>query len=427
MPEALLVQDLKTGRTPLQLAIRRGVCPSVIECLVKHDATRKSLDLVDSSGFSPLSYHVHKSNNIDVSRDGVAGILIRYDTDGRTLLAKSSRTDQTPLYIVATKELRQAGLMKCHEHYIIHAAGGKDVRLPDPIRYVLVKTQAAEARRKSATNMAYREKVRYELAKTKTALKLGKEGETLTNQEAITSHKEGLQVDEEHEDREKDENMVEIDTSTALRAAIACSQYLLGLQAQILRILFHENDSQQGIDSDAIFGDADEQGNTPIHIFCSSCTESIQYGLDQSLIRRFPAALRQPNADGDLPMHLAAKSGRPWEYFKNICEAYPDGAQHRNMKGELPLHIALKNPNFMVFADSPLVFTAAEELLKLWPDALHVKDEGTGLYPFQIPVEREIITRLRIVCSWRLKVDTEVGALSGCYTFLRKMPDICDM
>mmetsp|Transcript_30744 Transcript_30744/g.68101 ORF Transcript_30744/g.68101 Transcript_30744/m.68101 type:complete len:582 (+) Transcript_30744:164-1909(+) len=429
VPEALLVQDLKAGRTPLFLTLRRNACPSIIECLVKHDTTRRSLDLADSFGVSPLLYHVSKSNNIDVSRDGVAGILIRYDTDGRTLIA-NGRPNETPLHMVAVKELRQAGLMRYGEQNRHGAGGGEDVRLPDPIRYLLVKTQAAEAKRMSAKNIAYHDKLRYELAKTKGDLKLGKEGKTLTSQEAIAAQKEGLRADEEHEEHEKEEDIVEIDTSTALRAAIACSEYLYGLHLQIIQLLFHEADSLQGIDSDAVFTSVDERGNTAIHLFCLSRDELISYErrLDRDLIDRCSAALRLPNADGDLPMHLAAKSGKPWEDIRTICEEYPDAAQRRNRKGELPLHVALKNPTYMYYDDYiPLAFTAAEELLKLWPDALHIKDEGMGLYPFQIPADREIITRLRIVYRRLKDVDTELAALSGCYIFLRKMPDLCDI
>lgn len=417
VPEALLVQDVKTGRTPLHLAIHRNACPYIVECLVRHDISRKSLVMVDANGETPLLYHVRKTDDIDITRDGVAGILIRYDGDGRSLLAQNKKL-KGPLFYVVAKELREAGLLKYYGGEEFNDGFGTVIRVPDAVRCMLVETQKALNNKNHGVNASMRDDV------------------SDLNVSTIESHSE--------EDEHDEDETVEFDTATVLFAAIACSDILFRwFLPQVVAILIHEANNQGRDTSTNVLLVTDRHGNTPLHIsptrmfpmfpFVESKDglrgniedpwHGVSWRLDKALIDQCPEALRHPNADGDLPMHIAVRTGWQWQHIYVICEAYPDAAWCRNNFGELPLHVALKNPN----RNSRPSFRPADEVFKYWPDALQMRDKESGLYPFQIPSAREIISNQEAQLRRLDGVELDVEIVNISYTFLRRMPDVCSL
>lgn len=88
------------------------------------------------------------------------------------------------------------------------------------------------------------------------------------------------------------------------------------------------------------------------------------------------AAIRHPNHEGNLPLHLALVGNKG--YMTNILTTFPEALQHVNHQGELPLHIVLKlkNPNAS--------WLLVSEIWNARPVVVEIQDGQTHLYPFQL-------------------------------------------
>ena len=66
-------------------------------------------------------------------------------------------------------------------------------------------------------------------------------------------------------------------------------------------------------------------------------------------------------------------------------------------------------------------FNLLDAILRAWPDAIVERDGPTGLYPFQLAVERKTFSRVD-----RLFADADETCLVQLsYELLKKRPDLC--
>ena len=84
---------------------------------------------------------------------------------------------------------------------------------------------------------------------------------------------------------------------------------------------------------------ARKSGNLPLHTACGSrksLVEAVQF-----LALAYPVALKCPNTQaGNLPLHEAARHVAPLSVLKYLVEKYPEAVRIPNEDGNLPLHLA---------------------------------------------------------------------------------------
>jgi len=84
---------------------------------------------------------------------------------------------------------------------------------------------------------------------------------------------------------------------------------------------------------------ARKSGNLPLHTACGSrksLLEAVQF-----LASAYPVALKCPNTQaGNLPLHEAARHVAPLSILKFLVEKYPEAVRIPNEDGNLPLHLA---------------------------------------------------------------------------------------
>ena len=367
VPQALLVQEGRNGRTPLLLAITRNACPSIINSLIRGDSGKQSLQRMDRRNDNPIISYIKTADVLDFDEGGIGHMLIKDEKGERMLIGSFGKKNQVPLYYLAARELREAGLL-----HIDEAQLGEDVRIPDTLRYILVKTYNVWNRHRS--NSA---PLSCDVSRTCDAPLL-----------------------------------------SVFASATAIPNLFRDFSGRVYAILLHEIKQELGIrQKEGETKLVDERGNTPLHIL-SEVQNDPQTPLDRALwtplIEYYPKSVRLPNEDGNLPLHLAILRNNTTG-IRDLCNAFPGATQHRNIAGELPLHTFVKRAD--LFYGRQRRSDVLEILLRGWPDAIVERDGPTGLYPFQLAVH-ETFNRVR-------KISTDQTFLVQLsYELLKKRPDL---
>ena len=371
VPQALLVQEGRNGRTPLLLAITRNACPSIINSLIRSDSGKQSLQMHDRRNDNPIISYIKAVNELDFDEGGIGHMLLESEKGENMLIIAGGKKNEVPLYYLAAKELREAGLLHLKETQL-----GEDARIPDTIRYILVKTYNVWNRQRSKSTA--REPRFYDVSRT-----------------------------------------CDVPLLSVFASATSIPNLFRDFSGRIYAILLHEIKQENEIPQKV--GEAklvDERGNTPLHILALMQLESTPLDLSLwiPLIECYPKSLRLPNEDGNLPLHLALLRDNTTG-IRDLCNAFPNAAQHRNKAGELPLHTFLKPADF--FYRCPARFNVLDILLRAWPDAIAERDGPTRLYPFQLVVEYRALSRARGVHA------DQMFLVQLSYELLKKRPDLC--
>ena len=384
VPQALLVLEGRNFQTPLHLAIIRNACPTIVESLIENDTgehnlgfgPRRSLQKHDRRDDTPIITYIKTAHVLDFDEGGIGHMLLESKQGEEMLIRCGGKKNEVPLFYLAAKELRQAGLLHVDETQL-----GEDVRIPDTLRYILVKTYNVWNRHQSSS--AVREPLFYDVSRT-----------------------------------------CDVPLLSVLASAVS-SPRLLGRDFfnRIVTILLHEIKQEHDIIQET--GETklvDERENTPLHIlilqYDSFGKTAANQDLWTPLIESNPESLHLPNEDGNLPLHLAIlRNNAPG--VRDLFNAFPGAAEHRNRLGELPLHTFLKRAG--LFYGRQNSFNLLDILLRAWPDAIAERDEPTGLYPFQLAVEQRTFSRVRVLD----KDANQTYLVQLSYELLKKRPDLC--
>lgn len=382
VPKALLVQDGKNGRTPLHLAISRNACPSVIESLIQNDHSKESLLMHDRRQDNPITCYI-KTADMDFDEGGIGNLLLRNGKGEEALMRRAGAKGKHPAFYVAAKELREGGLLR------LQTVGG-EVRIPDTLRYILVRTY------------------NYLIADCE---KMTQQFQELPPEWLPSS----LTI----------ENIADIPLLHVFASAVRSSSLLGELSDPIFTILQREMEQElELLRTEGKSKLVDENGNTPLHLLAlhhnttecraTKLPQTMSGKLHNILLASCPEYIRLPNHEGNLPLHLAFHQ-KTSEMIKDFCDAHPGGTMHRNVKGELPLHVFLKQVGFNPIKDwdKSLIL---EQLLNAGPDAIAMTDGPTGLYPFQLPVEASF-------SAWAY----ENYDIYLAFELLKKKPDLCSI
>ncbi|KAL3788999.1 hypothetical protein HJC23_012704 [Cyclotella cryptica] len=395
---SLFTQDSEQ-KLPLHIAILRGAGIDTIRALL--ESVPKDIDQYskenmllcqDSTGSTPLLLAVKMSAS--TNNDDIIKYLVNQDATGSSLIPpgnsrkkKHQKPVSVPLKYVAARET-------------LYVDGGLESP-QDLLHFILVKT--------------FRAKLRHVMEKCY------------------------------HSDRNCYVINENDDTKVCLsQAAILCYD-LFGssklassiLSAIIRNELFH---SQQRLNHHRDFG-----GNSTLHIAClSGITKYDQvlrlgqrqtsYGINsedctlmeyliKSSMDSFTLFIARNDA-GDIPLHCAIRTGKDCIHIRQLIEALEQSAMICTGNGELPIHLAIKSGS------------AQNVIILLWkahPDAALIKDESTGMYLFQLASSSQIETRSLNHLSRKCKKQnlekvadytTELQQLSLSYFFLRERPEV---
>mmetsp|Transcript_17278 Transcript_17278/g.49498 ORF Transcript_17278/g.49498 Transcript_17278/m.49498 type:complete len:518 (+) Transcript_17278:51-1604(+) len=381
VPQALLVQEGRNGRTPLFLAINRNACPSIIESLIENDASKQSLHMVDRRSDTPIISYIKTADMLDFDEGGIGYLLLKDEQGKETLMKSGGKKDEAPLFYVAAKELRGARLLHLDETQF-----GEDVRIPDTLRFILVKTYNAW-KRLPPNESAARNLPTFDLASTS-----------------------------------------DVPLLSVFASAISCSYLFYEFSDRVFTILLHEIKQELGIiQKEGETKLVDERGNTPLHLlmghYFSSRWRHVSSNIFDPwnhLIECYPESLGLPNEDGNLPLHLAIlEDNGPG--VRDLCNAFPGAAEHQNIAGELPLHTFLKRAGSFRLCFSPNVL---DDLIRAGPDTVAEKDGQTGLYPFQLAVESTSFSAFSRIPKLMAE-ENEKYLIGFSYKLLKKRPDLC--
>ena len=167
----------------------------------------------------------------------------------------------------------------------------------------------------------------------------------------------------------------------------------------------------------------------PIHIL--SCTRNPSVNIAEELVDAYPFSVLQPDSDGFLPLHLAAKYTQKVEYVQFLLQADSKALQMKTHKHQNCLHLAVTNSNPKILnallsvwpkgireqessshhLESPLFLairignaTATKSILNIDPTLTRVVDTRSNLYPLHYAA---YISNIDVVLSL-LAVDPEV-------------------
>ena len=374
VPQALLVQEGRNGRTPLLLAITRNACPSIINSLIRGDSGMQSLEMHDRRNDNPIISYIKTADVLDFDEGGIGHMLIKDEKGERMLIVSGGKKAKVPLYYLAARELREAGLLHLDEAQL-----GEDVHIPEILRCILVKTYNVWNRQRSNS----------------TAWKPPFCDLPITCGVPLLS---------------------------VFAAATSIPYIFRDFSGRIYAILLHEIKQELGIrQKEGETKLVDERGNTPLHILALMHHKFVQTPLDRALwtplIECNPGSLRLANEDGNLPLHLALLRDNTTG-IRDLCNAFPGATRHRNKAGELPLHTFLK-PADLFYGGCKARVGVLDILLRAWPDAIAERDGPTGLYPFQLAVQASAFSQVRMISTG----ETFLVQLS--YELLKKRPDLC--
>jgi hypothetical protein len=98
----------------------------------------------------------------------------------------------------------------------------------------------------------------------------------------------------------------------------------------------------------------------------SACSEQPQQvDTIRFLVEACPEAVKVPNGDGSLPLHVACAYKAPLDVIQYLVEQWPEAIKTANHNGSLPLHHACKNK---------VPLDVVEFLVEEWPEAVKIMD-----------------------------------------------------
>jgi hypothetical protein len=345
VPKSLYTQD-ESGRSPLHKAIDRGGRLDIIECLLELDKTKLSLLIVDKNGDTPLLLAVRSNED---SAESVVYLLLHHDVSKRSLLIEGGRKKKrAPVWYVASKELR--------------SMGDQEEDVPDELVCILLHTFEAIQGTNNHPIM----------------------DDPLTQIYAGAGWDEHW-IEDDATSSTFDTESLSQDIPLLLRAMIACTHLLEKQMSKLFEFML-QRDAYRGV---ILSLDADEDGNLILHHVCMASVPEFDQKLNLDgkkaanliafLIQEAPTMVKHANAQRDLPLHVAIKTGKVWDHIEFLTAAYPEALRHYNLRGELPLHVAIKYS-----LGSPTGMQGVKVLWKLYPEAAVVQDASTRLYPFQL-------------------------------------------
>jgi ankyrin repeat protein len=345
VPKSLYNQD-ESGRAPLHKAIDRGGRLDIIECLLELDKTKQSLLIVDKNGDTPLLLAVRSNED---SAENMVYLLLHHDVSKRSLLIEGGRKKKrAPIWYVASKELR--------------SMGDQEEDVPDELMCILLHTFEAIQGTNNHPIM----------------------------DDPLTEIYTGAGRDEHWIDDDATSSTFGTESQTQdipllLRAMIACTHLLEKQMSKLFEFMLRRETYRRAM----LSPEADEDGNLMLHHVCMTKVPEFDQKLNLDgkkatnliafLIQQAPTMLKHANAQGDLPLHLAIKTGKVWDHIESLATAYPEAMRRYNLRGELPLHVAIKYS-----LESHAGMQGVHTLWKLYTEAAVVQDASTRLYPFQL-------------------------------------------
>jgi hypothetical protein len=356
----LLHSQLFPTATPLSIALDRQASPAVVECLLLHDDTdtsKKSLYIQDGNkgGDTPILQAIKQEASDDIIK-----LLIQHDTASKaSLLIPSKKRHRVPLFHVANQELYHANLEFEGE-------------IPEELEYMLLQTYHA-----------------LEIQQGRRSVRAGdnddidEENDTHDVEDEGFFHQSGNQFDASS--RDDDEYWL-----SRLHATIACAHFMGDkntdklLSFLLARIDDDDNHNHNTVEELAV--DAHDHDNLFHHVcratqlFSEPMMETGGSLLEYLIHRHHDAelALVTPNAQGQLPLHVALTTKKPWDAFLQVLlDGTTMGLERMaTSQGQLPLHLAIQHYP-----------SQAKEIHELWsryPDATTVVNDKERLVPFQL-------------------------------------------
>lgn len=123
----------------------------------------------------------------------------------------------------------------------------------------------------------------------------------------------------------------------------------------------------------------DENGDLPLHLLLR-CGEVADIAVVNALVTCFPGVLSRTDSYGNLPLAIAIKCQCTYPIIKGILTKYPEAARILNANHQSPLVLAFQNR-----ADDRTILALLQEA----PELATAIDDQTGLLPIQIATEYE--------------------------------------
>lgn len=86
-----------------------------------------------------------------------------------------------------------------------------------------------------------------------------------------------------------------------------------------------------------------KNGDLPLHSLLSSARGEDAAEGTRLLLQAHPAAAKEKDSEGRLPLHVAAEWCDSEECMRLLLQAYPAAVRKRSSAGSLPLHLATRN------------------------------------------------------------------------------------
>lgn len=339
-----------TGKSPLAIALDRQASPGLLECLLLYDTSRHSLYRTDNkTGDTPLLQAIKQEAN-----DDVIFLLVQYDTSKESLLIPSKKRDRVPLFYEAN-----------HQLSFVHL-GPEEI--PGELEYILLQThQALKIRRGEITPSAF-------------VAPLGGNLDDLFGDLGISDDMGDENCDSWIEDINHEEVAGQSEEEYFVRllhAVLACAHFL-GNKNSVSLVGFLLSRISN------ISAAIDNEGNAVLHHFCQAehcfAQSTLMEGRSilDTILQRHLKASEIPNLRGDLPLHLALQTEKPWrEVVQTLVEAWPEAVSCTNaVNGRLSLHLAILH--------YPSQSKMIRNVWNFFPEAATVQDPVTRLLPFQL-------------------------------------------
>lgn len=352
-----LLYSHKTSRTPLAIALEHQAPLAILECLLAHDTARRSLYIPDNkTGDTPILQAIKQP-----ATDDVIMLLVAYDPSKQSLLIPSKKRNRVPLFYVASNELS-----------LVHLEVGYEDEIPPELEFMLLHTHAALKIQKGEIS----EFVEDNGASCDDAL----QAETAVPNNGLYDDLEAFYDDcQDDDDSLLDAYSYSEPTysTNLLRATLACAHFL-GDKHAIALVNFLLSSIPDFSNS------LDEQDNTILHhlcqaqhVFASSALLDCRI-MTETIIQCHKSSVTTPNAQGNLPLHLALESKKPWDgVLQPLLDAAPETVSSGNtLTGRLPLHVAISSYQ-----------SRSKEIHNTWqlyPEASAIQDPTTRLFPFQL-------------------------------------------
>jgi len=366
VPQALFLEDALL-RTPLYLAIDRCQDIGVVEILLEVATTKAEeksakTDPARPQRTSAVTNNARNCNTLTmVAGEGDTPLLKACRLDFNQYLKPLLRYDQPfkSAVLVESKRKRRAALWYVASNELQNVTKSKHYLLPEDLRLMLMATYFA-LQRKSGQEV---DMVEWSMFRS-----------------------------EVHNTLNDDDIMQSLAYIALLLKALTTCCPLLGKYAVKLMDRMLGSDNYHRF---MIAENLDKDGNYLMHIVCASETTNsheIATAMVSTNALLFEQLIRQPNIDvallhsnreGDMPLHLAVSTQKG--YVRDIALMSPAALRHRNFRGELPLHIALKaGPCGSTALSCKEYLNIIDRLWKSDPGTLEVRDDASGLYPFQL-------------------------------------------